>query len=43
MKMHNLSDAEFKILVTRIPNELGGRTDELSDKLHKEIEIMKKN
>ena len=42
METSNLPDKKFKMLITRILNELRGRVDELSENFNKEIEnIMK--
>ena len=41
MKTNNLSEAEFKMLVIRMLNELRGRVDELSENFNKEIENIK--
>ena len=42
METSNLPDTEFRALVIRICNEFKGRIDELSENIHKEIEIIKK-
>ena len=46
METSNLSDAELKILVIRMLNELGGRVDELRENLNsikKDMKTIKKN
>ena len=42
METSNLPDTEFRAPVIRICNEFKGRIDELSENIHKEIEIIKK-
>ena len=41
MESSNLTDAEFKTLVIKMPKELRGRVDELSENFNKEIKNIK--
>ena len=41
MEMSNLPDAEFKILVIRMLNELRGRIDNFSENFNKEMRKIK--
>ena len=42
MKINNLTDKQFKILVMKMLTELGETIDEQSDNFYKELENMKK-
>ena len=42
MKINNLTDKQFKILVMKMLTELGETIDEQSDNFNKELENMKK-
>ena len=42
MKINNLTDKQFKILVMKMLTELGEAIDEQSDNFYKELENMKK-
>lgn len=43
METSNLPHTEFKTMAIRMLNKLRGRIDELSENLHRETEIIKKN
>ena len=42
MKINNLTDKQFKMLVMKMLTELGETIDEQSDNFNKELENMKK-
>lgn len=41
MKISNLPDKKFKVMITKILTELGKRVDELIESFNKEIETIK--
>ena len=41
MEKRNLLDAEFKILIIKMPNECRGRVNELSENFNREIRNIK--
>ena len=43
VKISNLLNKEFKVMIIKMPSEIGRRMDEHSEKFNKELENIEKN